>query len=274
MSLYADEDLAAVQDIEASSTVSAPSDPLQALAAALTCPAESIAQAEALVAAGQRFEKHPERLPELCGQLLPMVVDGGESLLRSWTLDMVALAVGRSGLKVDVKLAGEFLRLPQMGRAKPIVAQSSLDALNRLLASDSVTTIKAVIPIFSTIYPVIFKLLSVLSFLILTVVVRFLTSTRATSRPPQVIFDLFQSSKARILDLVLNPHARPQSVGIKAAGWKFVQRVLLVGTRAASSDPRVCLLLWSVCARLMISWQREMLTLPIRASVSSRPTVP
>jgi symplekin len=106
MSLYADEDLSTVQEIESAITTSAPSDPLQALAAALTCTAESTAQAEALVAAGQRFEEHPERLPELCGQLLPMVVDGGESLLRTWTLDMVALAVGRSGLRVDVKMAG------------------------------------------------------------------------------------------------------------------------------------------------------------------------
>ena len=42
------------------------------------------------------------------------------------------------------------------------VAQSSLEALNRLLAGTSVATIRAVIPIFSTIYPIIFRLLYVL----------------------------------------------------------------------------------------------------------------
>ena len=103
MSLYADEDII----VEAETSLKAPSDPLQALAAALSCPPESSQQAEALVLAGQRFESHPERLPELCGQLLPMIVDGGESLLRSWTLDMVALAVGRSNLNVEVKLNGK-----------------------------------------------------------------------------------------------------------------------------------------------------------------------
>lgn len=108
MSLYADEDLTALsapQTLPSSSSAdpATPADPLQALAAALSCPAETPAQAEALVNAGRRFEEHPDRLPELCAQLLPMVVDGGESLLRSWTLEMVALAVGRSGLKVDVK---------------------------------------------------------------------------------------------------------------------------------------------------------------------------
>ena len=106
MSLYADEELGVLPDIDPTAISTVPTDPLQALAAALTCPAESAAQADALIAAGQRFEEHPDKLPELCLQLLPMVVDGGESLLRSWTLEMVALAVGRSDLKVEVKLNG------------------------------------------------------------------------------------------------------------------------------------------------------------------------
>ncbi|GFZ47057.1 hypothetical protein JCM24511_04798 [Saitozyma sp. JCM 24511] len=213
MSLYADEDIALAPsgapevDLLPPSRQAAhiPTDPLQALAAALTCPAESPAQAEALIAAGTRFEEHPDKLPELCAQLLPMVVDGGESLLRSWTLDMVSLAVGRSSLRGEIKLA---------------VAQSSLDALNRLLGSTSVTTIRAVIPIFSTIHPILFRLL-------------------ATSRPPQPIYDAYMSSKARILAFALDPNAQPRSAGIRAAAWKFVQKVLIAGTRAAAADPRL-----------------------------------
>ncbi|CAD6567154.1 MAG: hypothetical protein TREMPRED_003351 [Tremellales sp. Tagirdzhanova-0007] len=205
MSLYADEELGVLPDIDPTAISTVPTDPLQALAAALTCPAESAAQADALIAAGQRFEEHPDKLPELCLQLLPMVVDGGESLLRSWTLEMVALAVGRSDLKVEVKLN---------------VAQSSLDVLNRLLAGSSVSTIKAVIPIFSIMYPIIFRIL-------------------ATSRPLPIILEAFTSSKSRILSFALDPAAQPQSVGIKAAAWKFVQKVLLAGTRATAADPRV-----------------------------------
>jgi hypothetical protein len=107
MSLYADEDLALVQDAGPSTSSAAPADPLTALASALTCTPETQAQAEAFLAAGQRFEENPEKLPDLCSQLLPMVVDGGESLLRAWTLDMVALTVGRSGLKLQIKEEGE-----------------------------------------------------------------------------------------------------------------------------------------------------------------------
>jgi symplekin len=108
MSLYTDDDLGHLSDFEPKvEETTVPSDPIKALELALTLPAESAAQASALIAAGQRFEDHPEKLPVLCGQLLPMV-EGGESLLRAWTLEMVDLAVGRSALKVEIKLAGEL----------------------------------------------------------------------------------------------------------------------------------------------------------------------
>jgi symplekin len=111
MSLYADEEIGSAVDVvepsRSAAQTSAPTDPLQALAAALTLPAESSAQATALSAASARFEDQPDRLPELCTHLLPMVVDGGESLLRSWTLEMISLAVGRSKLKMDAKSASK-----------------------------------------------------------------------------------------------------------------------------------------------------------------------
>ena len=117
MSLYADDDLLPPDSFSAQSHLTrvptqstAPSDPLQALAQALSLPAESAAQYEALQAAGQRFEEQPEKLPELVTQLLGMVVDGGESMLRTWAVEMVGLAVGRSGLRVDVKSIGEYGR--------------------------------------------------------------------------------------------------------------------------------------------------------------------
>ena len=61
----------------------------------------------------------------------------------------------------------------------------------------------------------------------------------ATSRPPQAIYDAFIGSKRRILSFVLDPNVRPVNKGIKAAAWKFVQKVLICGTRATSADPRV-----------------------------------
>lgn len=68
------------------------------------------------------------------------------------------------------------------------------------------------------------------------------------------LLDVFNKSKERILSLVLDPmaldprgqlsrvldpHAQPQSIAVKTVGWKFVQKVLLVGTRAVGVDPRV-----------------------------------
>ncbi|KAK4684675.1 symplekin, partial [Tremellales sp. Uapishka_1] len=211
MSLYADEDLAPASLEPNTPSSSIPTDPLQALTAALTCPTESSAQAAALVSAGQRFEEHPEKLPEICGQLLPMVVEGGESLIRSWTLEMVALAVGRSGLKVDVKLGGRWrldaerdIHTDDQGRHSDI-----LDHLSDPLSSTVSLRRGAGLMI------------------------------RATTRPPPMIFELFNASKARILSLASDPAAQPSSVGIRAAAWKFAQKVMLAGTRAPGVDPRL-----------------------------------
>ncbi|BEI87101.1 hypothetical protein CcaverHIS002_0704470 [Cutaneotrichosporon cavernicola] len=204
MSLYADEE----PELYGSASVgpTAPTDPLQALAEALTAESETPDQANKLLAAGSRFEEHPEKLPDLCTKLLPMVVDGPDSLLRAWTLDMLALTVGRAGLRAEIKLD---------------VARESLEYLYRLLNTGSVATIRATIPIFATVYPMVFRYIAT-----------------AGSAGHQ-LYGVFESSKARIVALVLDPGAQPQSAGVKAAAWKFVQKVLLVGTRAPSSDPRL-----------------------------------
>lgn len=106
----------------------------------------------------------------------------------------------------------------------PPVAQSSLTALLSLLDSPSPNTVKSTIHIFATIYPILFRLL-------------------ATNTAPQGVLEAFYQSKARILALTLDPQATPLNVagnvGVRAAGWKYVQRVMLAGTRAGSADPRV-----------------------------------
>jgi len=116
MSLYVDEDLPNLPSSSTSltqpeSSNSIPQDPVQALGIALSLPAESSEQASALQTASSRFEANPRKLPELCSQLLPMVVEGGESLLRRWTLEMVGLAVGRGELVDEVKIEGELRML-------------------------------------------------------------------------------------------------------------------------------------------------------------------
>ncbi|WWC72850.1 uncharacterized protein I206_106814 [Kwoniella pini CBS 10737] len=207
MSLYSEDDLGGyfLPDDNNSTAPSSSGDPLHALTAALALPSESTAQQDGLSEAASKFEGNPSKLPELVPQLLGLISDGGDSMLRFWTLDMIALAVGRSGLKLDIKMT---------------VAQQCLEALVKLLNSNSIITIKAVIPIFSTIYPLIFRLL-------------------ATSRPPSEIVELFNTSKMRILTFALDPNAQPNNVGIRAVSWKFLQKVVLAGTRAAGADPRL-----------------------------------
>jgi hypothetical protein len=47
-----------------------------------------------------------------------MVVDGGDSLLRAWTLDMLALTVGRSSLQTHLKLEGMLQRTDGIANVK------------------------------------------------------------------------------------------------------------------------------------------------------------
>ena len=115
MSLYADEDLTLTSySNNVPSTVDA--DPVSAFATALAAPPESPAQDQALLDAGSRFEQQPDKLPELCAQLLPMVVEGNDTMLRRWALEMVLLAVGRAKLAGEVKLQGECVRLNRDGQ--------------------------------------------------------------------------------------------------------------------------------------------------------------
>ncbi|WWC90959.1 uncharacterized protein L201_005897 [Kwoniella dendrophila CBS 6074] len=208
MSLYSEDDLGGYLEADnqnTSVTSTNLGDPLHALTSALALPSESQAQQDGLFEAAQKFESNPSKLPELVPQLLGLISDGSDSMLRFWTLDMIALAVGRSGLKLDIKLN---------------VAQQCLEALNKLLNSSSIITIKAVIPIFSTIYPLLFRLL-------------------ATTRPQPEIVNLFNQSKMRILTFALDPNSLPNNIGIRAVSWKFLQKVILAGTRAAGADPRL-----------------------------------
>jgi symplekin len=101
MSLYADEDV----ELYPAEVPAVPSDPQRALSAALIVN-DPIAQAEALLAASSRFEEHPEQLHDAIRHLLPIVALGPDTVLRAWTIDLIALTVGRSALQGNIKLEG------------------------------------------------------------------------------------------------------------------------------------------------------------------------
>lgn len=107
MSLYTDDNSLVQPSVPAQTD---DHNPLEALGKALNLPAESALQAQALATAIESFEAEPTKIPEIAAQLLPMIVSGGESLLRTWTLDLVLLAVGRADLRFEVKVTGKFLR--------------------------------------------------------------------------------------------------------------------------------------------------------------------
>ncbi|ODN76924.1 hypothetical protein L202_05498 [Cryptococcus amylolentus CBS 6039] len=209
MSLYADDDptkALALQDTDDDPALHPPTDPQQLFNAALAAEPESAHQRDTLLLAAQRFEEHPERLPQLLPQFLGFISEGGDSLLRFWTLDMIHLAVGRGGLSGDVK---------------QLVTLHCFPRLLQLLHTGSIPTLKAVIPILSTIYPVLFGIL-------------------ATSNTQASILQMFNDMKSTIIDFALNKSGQSGNVGVRAVAWKFVQKVILAATKPATSgDPRL-----------------------------------
>lgn len=78
-------------------------DPLQALAAALSVPADSKEQADLLVALRETLEVQPHLVPTLCNTLLKTAAGSNDSLFRRWVLELLHFGIARAPLAVDVR---------------------------------------------------------------------------------------------------------------------------------------------------------------------------
>jgi len=83
-------------------------DPLQALGAALSVPADSKEQADLLAALRETLEAQPHPIPVLCNTLLKTAAGSNDSLLRRWVLDLLHFGIARAPLAVDAHTNREF----------------------------------------------------------------------------------------------------------------------------------------------------------------------
>ncbi|KAF7972766.1 hypothetical protein HWV62_17146 [Athelia sp. TMB] len=178
-----------------------PVDPLQALSAALAVPADSKEQADLLSALRESLEAHPSPIPILCTTLIKTVSGAGDSLLKRWVLELLQFAICRSSLTLEVRTQ---------------LASQSFDTLSGLLYDANPTTVKIVVQTFTTVFPLLFRLL-------------------CNNRNLRPQWDTLSQCKARILEFVWTPHVNS---GIKLSAVKFMQRLILVETRGVS-DPRL-----------------------------------
>lgn len=86
-------------------------DPLQALSAALTVPADSKEQADLLAALRETLEAQPHPIPVLCNTLLKTAAGSNDSLLRRWVLDLLHFGIARAPLAVDARTNRAWLVL-------------------------------------------------------------------------------------------------------------------------------------------------------------------
>jgi hypothetical protein len=83
-------------------------DPLQALTAALSVPADSKEQADLLAALRETLEAQPHPIPILCNTLLKTAAGSNDSLLRRWVLDLLHFGIARAPLAVDTRTNRAF----------------------------------------------------------------------------------------------------------------------------------------------------------------------
>jgi len=117
-----------------------------------------------------------------------------------------------------------------------LVASKSLDTLAGLVNDPNPFTVKAVIQILTSVYPMLFRMLYEL--FTSCRVGRHLPShltLRCTNRNLRATWDTLVQCKTRILEFVWSSSV---SIGVKLSAVKFLQRVILIQTRGVS-DPRV-----------------------------------
>ncbi|KAI1796643.1 Symplekin tight junction protein C terminal-domain-containing protein [Ganoderma leucocontextum] len=180
--------------------MAAPVDPLTQLSLALAAPADSEEQAELLTTLRESLESHPS-LSILCSTLMKTLSGAGDSLMKTWVLNLLHFAICKSNLSTD---------------ARTQLADQSLDILAGLLNDGNIATVKVVVQCFPTVYALLFRSLSV----------------NRNNRKP---WDILSQAKARILEFVWVPQI---NTGLRVAAIKFMQRVVLVQTRGIN-DPRL-----------------------------------
>ncbi|KAJ6591683.1 Symplekin tight junction protein C terminal-domain-containing protein [Mycena vulgaris] len=175
-------------------------DPLQTLHAALNAQANSKEQADILASLREALELQPAPIPILVGTFLGHVVNG-DSLLKTWVIDLLHFAICRSPLPLEQRTQ---------------LASQNLDTLAQLLDDPNHLIVKVVVSCLTTVYPLLFRYL-------------------CTNHSNPTAWATVSACKARILDFVWAPTT---SNGVRFSSIKFLQRVILLQTRGIS-DPRL-----------------------------------
>ncbi|KAJ6518677.1 Symplekin tight junction protein C terminal-domain-containing protein [Mycena sanguinolenta] len=178
-----------------------PVDPLQTLQAALTVQPNSQEQADILASLREALEQQPAPITVLAGTLIGFVVNAGDSLLKTWVIDLLHFAICRAPLSLEQRT--------QLG-------SQTLDTLAQLLDDPNPAIVKVVVSCLTTVYPLLFRLL-------------------CTNHSNPAAWNTLSTCKARIIEFVWAPTT---SNGVRFSSVKFLQRIILLQTRGIS-DPRL-----------------------------------
>ncbi|TRM60720.1 Symplekin tight junction protein C terminal-domain-containing protein [Schizophyllum amplum] len=182
-------------------------DPLGMLQAALTAEANSPAQSDILTSLRSTLEAAPAPIPILVSTLVSNIAGGGDSLLRTWVVDLLCFGICTTSLHVDQRTQ---------------LALSTLPTLSQLLDDASPAIVKVAIQALTGAYPLVFRQLCI-------------------SRSNPAAWETMTSAKSRILDIVRTPEGILPTA-VRLAAIKFAQRAVVIQSRAtansAPADPR------------------------------------
>ncbi|KAJ3710952.1 Symplekin tight junction protein C terminal-domain-containing protein [Lentinula raphanica] len=179
-----------------------PVDPLQTLQAALNTEPNSKEQADLLATLRESLEAYPTPIRVLVPILISKVVNAADSLLKSWVIDLFHFGLCRSSLSLDIKTQ---------------LSSQTLETLSHLLDDPNPATVKVVIQILTTVYPLLFRSL-------------------CANRTNPTTWNVLSNCKSRILSFVSLPNV---NTGVRISALKFMQRVILVQIPQGVSDPRL-----------------------------------
>ncbi|CDZ97637.1 mRNA cleavage and polyadenylation factor II complex, subunit PTA1 [Phaffia rhodozyma] len=179
---------------------------------------EPTAQAELLKRTLQALEDNPVPIPQIAGYLLPHVGQGeGQMVITGFLINILEIGICRSTLPIEVKV--------------PLSLQTIETLAQLLVPSTRPQSLKLVIQIFTSFYPLLFPYMCNNKTNI------HLWNTLTTSRIKITEWATYGqfSSDGGNQPIPLPPMTK----GIRIQAIKFLQRVVLVQSRITGTDPRL-----------------------------------
>ncbi|KAH9823539.1 Symplekin tight junction protein C terminal-domain-containing protein [Melampsora americana] len=198
-----------------SSSSSSSNDALLLFSNAISSPPNSLQQRKTLIQLKSQFDSNPALLPILYPSLLSLISSqSNHPSIKKWVSSIIELAICRPNLNLSSDQRLQII-IQSTETIHKILNSQELE-----LNSDLIESKKFAIQAATSSYPIIFKLINTKSTSDHTRTWSFVNQTKS------IILSIFRSTSQTL------------SLGLKVASIKYIQKLIQVGTKGGSADPR------------------------------------